>query len=132
MDEIKAEKVQRKQRDWAMKKIVYCMKKNEASGQLIELFSNWVQNKEEANKFEYDRVYAKFTRAMLCGKKYGWSTHKCIVMGAKMEAETAGKGLDEKAEADAALGVVMAEIKAAKIREKQRDWAVKKVSTKVS
>ena len=43
MDEIKAELQKQRKQDFAMKKILYVMKKNESGGLLISSLGNWSQ-----------------------------------------------------------------------------------------
>ena len=93
--------------------------------------ANAAREKAEADEAAaYNSLYTKYPRALLCGKKYGWTAAKCIEFGGLIEADAADKGYTDAAEqADAALQFVISAIKEeAKLEmfmERKRDWGVR-------
>jgi len=109
-------KLRQKQHTDAMKMLQYTMSKlfDATIGNMID---SWLI---ESLKSRYSRFERKYTRAMECGIKYGWSLRKCIEAGERIEAELSehGNWTNTGSEEDAALQLVM-EIVMAEVEQTQ-------------
>ena len=128
VDTIHDEQQLEQKKERMLKQIVHMAMNQESRSRQLELFGFWVSGSASETKQEYDRLYARFTKAMLCGKKYDWPRHKCISVVQKIEAEV---NADPAAAGDltkAALDGVMKIIKAEKVLEQQKNWKLRRIT----
>ena len=126
-DGVKADMLLDKQKKWKMRRIFHVMQQQEGLGQAGDAVATWVTHLNEHIKAEYDKLYRKFTKALLLAKKYEWSDEECVAVGIEIEAEIAEKNTVEADQAAVAVDRVMQEIKAQKLLQKQKDWKMKRI-----
>lgn len=122
---IKAEKKLEQRRARGLHRVVALVTREERKTSLQGPVVAWSDASSGEVGAAYDRLYSKYTRAMLCARNYEWSRLKCVDAGQKIDAEISQKGIvSEDEQAAVAIDLVVAAIKAEKLLEKQRAWAM--------
>jgi len=144
---IKADILLEKQKKWKMRRIWHVMTKQEGAGEMCAAIASWASHvAEDAQNAQYAQVYAKYTKAMLLAKKYGWTQERCRCFGMQIDAELAAcaslalgmevgevdpeiadKAIDAAYKAKFAVDMVAEELKADIKREKQKKWKMRRI-----
>ena len=107
-----------KQKTWKLKRIFHVMTKQEGLGQFSGAVEAWSTNAIGCAQAEYDRLCAKFTKAMRFASEYEWSQKKCVAFGVRIEAGIVENCIVEAEQAVVAMNKVMQEVKAQKLLQK--------------
>jgi len=116
--QLKQEQLSSKQRQWGLNKIVWVLSKKDNKGGKLSSFANWASQAVSSTKAEYSKMYLKFGRAMLCGRRFNWPLSKCISVGKSIEEDLKKRKILPEQQEQAALDMIMAKIRQEAILEK--------------
>jgi len=115
---IKEDKLKEQQKQRKLNRAMRTIQGNADADAQLGAISAWASRAAAELKAAYDRLMTKYQRAMLCGRKYEWTTCRCVDFGAKIESTV--KDIPTEDQADAALDMVVAAIKEDKLKEQQK------------